>query len=35
MTDKELQQIFFALKTIFGIEEAKRIFIKLARILFD
>ncbi len=35
MTEKELQQIVFALKIVFGEEEARSIFIKLAHILFD
>ena len=35
MSEKEVQQIFFALKIVFGNKEAKRIFIKLAHILFD
>ena len=35
MTEKELQQILFALKIVFGEEEARKIFIKLAHILFD
>ena len=35
MTEKELQQILHALKTVFGEQEARRIFIKLMHILFD
>lgn len=35
MSEKELQQIVFALKIVFGENEAKRILIKLAHILFD
>lgn len=35
MTDTELQQILYALKVVFGVQEARRIFIKLAHILFD
>lgn len=35
MTNNELQKIFFALKITFGKKEARRIFIKLAHILFD
>ena len=35
MTEKELQQIVFALKITFGEEEARRILVKLAHILFD
>ncbi len=35
MTEQELQKIFFSLKIVFGEKTAKRIFIKLAHILFD
>jgi hypothetical protein len=35
MTETELQKILFALKLVFGEQEARRIFIKLAHILFD
>ena len=35
MTEKELQQILHALKTVFDEQEARRIFIKLIHILFD
>ena len=35
MTELELKKIFFSLKIVFGEKEARKIFIKLARILFD
>jgi hypothetical protein len=35
MTEKELQQILYALKIVFGNREAKRIFTKLVHILFN
>ena len=35
MTETELQKILFALKIVFGKQEAKRILIKLVHILFD
>lgn len=35
MTETELQKILFALKLVFGEQEARRILIKLAHILFD
>lgn len=35
MPKTDLQKILFALKVVFGEQEARRIFIKLAHILFD
>lgn len=35
MTDTELQKILYALKVVFGNQEARRIFIKLIHELLD
>lgn len=35
MTEKELQKIYYSLKIVFGDEEARKIFVKLYKHLFN